>query len=701
MLLLQSITVTISKANPDFDLLIITPELFEEELEPLKQFKDATGRPSVIVTLEDIYSVYPGADKAEQVKYCIADYEATHNIKYVMLVGDVDKLPIRYFLVQTYEPTAPGEEVRWFAYYMTDQYYADLYDSTGGFCNWNADGDDYYAETYRVAPSFDIANEDGIDFNLDVIVGRVPASTETEVTNYVNKVIQYELETYVTDTWFRNVLLVSGIGGSIYPDAIDYTTEDPPYYDLIRLDAYGASMEGAGYTTTKLYHFGGDDVVSPANINTELNDGAGFYTVYSHQNQNSFGAGVYAFTGDMATLANSDKLPIVFSLGCSPAKIGPIGPNEAYLDTSGVSQNYGFTYPLPIAGWTDPEPPNVLQTTTNQGAIPEYFLCMYDDRGSIAFIGSMAEALPSITEPASETFHQSIADGEMVLGEVWRDVGDRIVSDFPVSSQWEYCRRWLFMNVFGDPSLQIGGLPDKPPLTSISTGSPNHIVGDTTYVKSSTTFTLTATDDVGVDTTYYRYYKTTPGAWSTGTSFSIIGSDGEYIIEYYSSDTAGNKELPVKSKTVILDNSAPTSSISIGNPKHISGIDTYVTSETNIELSASDGSSGLDYIEYQINGGGWTTYSAYFELSGIDGSYTVDYRGVDNLGNAESTLSKTLILDTTAPDISTIVGLPKVINDTVDQEQIQLIIRFITNFMMIPIHIQGHLPCHQIRTIIV
>jgi hypothetical protein len=68
-------------------------------------------------------------DKAEQVKKCIAHYESDHNIKYVMLVGDVDKLPIRYFLVQTSNDT--GSKIDWFAYYMTDHYYADLYDSGG------------------------------------------------------------------------------------------------------------------------------------------------------------------------------------------------------------------------------------------------------------------------------------------------------------------------------------------------------------------------------------------------------------------------------------------------------------------------------------------------------------------------------------------------------------------------------------------
>ena len=660
MFLLQSIVVTtsVADARSNYDMLIIAPEQFEDELIPLKEFKDATARPTVIETLEDIYLDYTGVDKAEQVKKCIADYESNHNIKYVMLVGDVDKVPIRYFLVQTNNDT--GSQIDWFAYYMTDHYYADLYDSGGAFCSWNADGDQYYAETVRDWTDMSFPNVDGVDYEFDVIVSRLPASTETHVTNYVNRVIDYESNVYPSDAWFNKIMLVTGVGGSIYPEEPE--PGDPvPYYDIQQLDSLGARLT-PGFTEIKLYHENdptGDYYPTVANVNTHLNNGAGLFTILSHQNRQSFG--FYNFPWDMAGLANDGKYPVFYSLGCSPAQIGPIGPNQDYLDTTGTLQNYGYSYPVPYP-FTTPNPPNVLQTTTDLAAIPEDLLCNHDDKGGIAFIGSMAEASGTIGYPASNYYHQSIADGERILGEVWRDVGDQIMIHYPPDTSWEYSRRWMFLNMFGDPSLYIGGLPDKPPVTSISTGTPKYIDGSTTYVKSSTSFTLTVTDDYGVDTTYYRYYKTIPGAWATGTSFTIGGSDGEYTIEYYSTDTAGNTEMPVKTTTVILDNTAPTSLINIGSPKYTTGSITYVTTESNIELSATDEYSGVDYKEYRINGGSWTTYTGYFELSGGDGPYTVDYRGVDNLGNVETYNSKTLTLDTTPPDITTTVGLPQYTN---------------------------------------
>lgn len=663
MMIFQSLVVTIADADPgpDYDLLIITPLEFHDELIPLKQFKDATCRPTEIVTLEYIYSHYTGADKAEQVKKCIADYETTHNIKYVMLIGDVDKLPIRYFLVQTNNDT--GSKIDWFAYYMTDHYYADLYDSSGAFCSWNADGDAYYAETVRTWPSFTFTNVDGVDYEFDVIVSRLPASTGTEVANYVNRVIEYETEVSTTDAWFKKIMLVTGSPGSIYPE--DPEPGDPvPYWDIQQLNSLGARLTPFGFSEIQLYHENsptGSYYPNVVNVNTHLNSGAGLFTILSHQNRQSFG--FYNFPGDMAGLANDGKYPVMFSLGCSPAQIGPIAPNQNYLDTTGAPQNYGYSYPVPYSSWTTPNPPNVLQTTTDVAAIPEDVLCYHNDKGAIAFIGSMAEASGTIGYPASNYYHQSIADGERILGEIWRDVSTGIMSHNNPANHWERSRRWMFLNLFGDPTLNIGGLPDKPPVTSLSIGSPKYIAGDTTYVKSSTTFTLTATDDVGIATTCYQYYPvTTPGStWSTGTSFTISGDDGEYIIWYYSIDSAGNIDYPIKSQLVTLDNSAPTTTLSIGTPKHTAGADIYINSNTLITLTATDGSlgSGIEYIEYRIDAGSWTPYSTAFQVYGTDGSHTIYYRSKDNLGTTESTKNQVIILDNTPPEITLTIGSPK------------------------------------------
>ena len=86
-------------AYADYDLLIICPRAYESALQPLADHKNRTGIVTRIVTLDDIYSNYSGlgyVDDAERIKYAINDEYGDHNIKYVMLVGDGNVLPVRY-----------------------------------------------------------------------------------------------------------------------------------------------------------------------------------------------------------------------------------------------------------------------------------------------------------------------------------------------------------------------------------------------------------------------------------------------------------------------------------------------------------------------------------------------------------------------------------------------------------------------------
>lgn len=83
-------------AQVTYNLLIIAPDGFIDELQPLKRFKDASGRPAILLSLTHVYQQFAGVDDAEKIKRCIA-YHAQHSgVKHVMLAGDVDKLPVRW-----------------------------------------------------------------------------------------------------------------------------------------------------------------------------------------------------------------------------------------------------------------------------------------------------------------------------------------------------------------------------------------------------------------------------------------------------------------------------------------------------------------------------------------------------------------------------------------------------------------------------
>ncbi len=115
MLLSTALLLAISAA-PLFGqdrLLIIAPDEFVEQLEPLKRFKDASGRPTTLLSLEQVYESFSGVDNPERIKNGIAYYESTAGIDHVMLVGDIDKFPARWRWWGRWMPDDPWFEGIW------------------------------------------------------------------------------------------------------------------------------------------------------------------------------------------------------------------------------------------------------------------------------------------------------------------------------------------------------------------------------------------------------------------------------------------------------------------------------------------------------------------------------------------------------------------------------------------------------------
>jgi hypothetical protein len=187
---------------------------------------------------------------------------------------------------------------------------------------------------------------------------------------------------------------------------------------------------------------------------------------------------------------------------------------------------------------------------------------------------------------------------------------------------------------------------DKPPETTMVIGSPHYadLVGNL-YVSSNTPITLTAEDNpggTGVASTFYRISNDTYYTdWAEYLApFYLAGlSDGEYLINYYSTDYIGNAE-PTKAATVILDNTPPKTTLTISEPKYVSCI-TYVTPDTPFILEAEDAGAGVNVTNYRIYNStydsGWITYTGPFSLASLtDGAYTIEYYSIDNVQNIEA-----------------------------------------------------------------
>ncbi len=178
---IRNITVSITYQEPiepiiqpqyKRDLLIIAPQNFIRYLEPLVNFKIEHNIKTELYSLQDIYrmmsDILNGRDEQEQIKYFIKEAIEKWDITYVLLVGGIDgqtntwNFPVRYsHVVPTDEQEYPEQS------FISDLYYADIFDSEGNFSSWDSNFDDNFAvwnETFK----------EEMDNYPDVYLGRLP-----------------------------------------------------------------------------------------------------------------------------------------------------------------------------------------------------------------------------------------------------------------------------------------------------------------------------------------------------------------------------------------------------------------------------------------------------------------------------------------------------------------------------------------------
>jgi hypothetical protein len=132
-------------------------------------------------------------------------------------------------------------------------------------------------------------------------------------------------------------------------------------------------------------------------------------------------------------------------------------------------------------------------------------------------------------------------------------------------------------------SKQIGATDSVAPSTSASLSG---TLGKNGWYVSSVTVRLSATDNLAVKTTHYRWQGST--YWSTYLTSFTTTLEGSRVLEYYSVDSIGNVEA-IKQVTVKIDKVSPSTSISV--------------SGSTVTLTAFDYRSGVSNIQYRVDGG--------------------------------------------------------------------------------------------------
>lgn len=164
--------------------VIVVPESLKDAVRRLGKWKKQKGYNVIIETVEDIlrnpsYLIQPSTkcfDKEASVREWLKDIYSTHGAFYCLIVGDYrTSAPIRKFKEINKDLSDPNDN----AYLPTDVYFSDL------FSEWifTLDSSGLYSTYYR----------DDSPFSPTISVGRLLASEESEIENFTDKVILYEL----------------------------------------------------------------------------------------------------------------------------------------------------------------------------------------------------------------------------------------------------------------------------------------------------------------------------------------------------------------------------------------------------------------------------------------------------------------------------------------------------------------------------
>ena len=452
-------------------LLIITPAAFREALVPLLAHKRLTGMSASIITLEAIsvdQRFSASRDLPEKIKKAIAYGVEHYQTRYVMLVGDSDRFPVRYC---RHLPSSQHHGYGTF-YMPADLYYADLYKTENGtqvFDDWDENHNGYFGEILSDGASCDEYNIDQVDSRPDVAVGRVPASSIEEVETYVNKIISYE-NNYNPD-WFRNVLLLTGH----YPG--DITSNDWIASNTLngfdKIKHYLPYIEGTGNATQDQELRKQAAERYGQQINDLLNSGVGFVSYLGHGYNLGWGTHdnpTYVCCDHVPVLDNENKLPCIFAAACYTAQFYTLEGKYRDLDGNEPPSNERWNDPAP-------EPAAIQPVKYDWDACPEYLLVKYP-QGAIAYIGCYTGSQEQGLTLAKDFFsvYDSFQTRPVILGDMWNRTLWKYYNENikdPISRQcltipyygdndgywlpntiFHHLRKYM---LYGDPSLRLGG----------------------------------------------------------------------------------------------------------------------------------------------------------------------------------------------------------------------------------------------------
>ena len=433
----QSIKVQPSNQSAslnDFDMVIIAPAKFKDEIQPLIDHKNDYDVETFLISTDEIYSEYQGRDKAEQIKYYIKNAIESFNIKYVLLMGGKTYLGFKWNVPSRYVQLDDG-----FGYseFLSDLYFSDIYNDDGEFEDWDSNKNGVFAEWGFTG--------DVLDLEPDVVVGRLPCRTISEVRIVVDKIISYEKNT-CGQSWFNTGVFV---GGDTFPTFEGYEGEGT-------CDVASGYM--GGFDLNKLYTSTGT-LTGPDDIINAVNQGCGFFFTRGRGGQDrirmvtSDGFEFIAFQDDdISSLNNEGMYPVCILDECIHGKFDVGIINYFYL----LFRKAGYTKLDCIPeclSWRliREENAGAIATITNTN------IC-YGSVGDSDENGILDDAEAFGGFLGVECFRLYGQNNMEVLGDIHKTAVSNYIDNFPIQSQDSHCKSVMEFILIGDPSLKIGGV---------------------------------------------------------------------------------------------------------------------------------------------------------------------------------------------------------------------------------------------------
>jgi len=477
--------------NDNYQFLVLTPDLFIDELNPLINFKNNRNISTKLVTLDEIYSGFyfpvEGRDEPEKIKYFIKNAIENWGTNYILLVGGYNKFPVRFSHVNFDFVGSEG--------FISDLYFADIYGENGIFSSWDSNNNNIFGE-YNWNNNYD-----EVDLYPDIYLGRLACVNEEEVISCVNKIINYETEEAFLQEWFSKLIV---IGGDTHP-IIDDGADEGEYANEYVIDIM------TGFIPTKCWASLGT-LNKVIDISQVVNDGAGFihysghggggsnWRTHPHENEDIWLPMGFFKNSDVLDLTNSNRLPIVIIMACSACNFKKMND---------------------ISGWIMVSNPN---------------------GGGIASCGASTTAIGYIGRHTINGLFEKICDNMFIsfkrdhplkFGNMWAYSINRYI--WPDMDDGDYLTVEEFQP-FGDPTLTISY--NDPP------NKPDNIIGpNEDFINKKLNYSARISDPDG-DVCYGIF------DWGDGTFSNWIEKNMGFIKTSHVWDETGNYQIKVMAKDI-------------------------------------------------------------------------------------------------------------------------------------------------------